>query len=69
MTDHAGQAGVGCHQAGQDADERRLAGPVRPYQAVELAGLQPQVYPSEGAHLAEGALDLRGQKHGVGGSF
>jgi hypothetical protein len=49
---HGGGAGVGAHQCGQDADHRRLAGPVRAQQGEHAAALDPQVDAVEHPHPA-----------------
>ncbi len=51
------RAGVGAVQAGEDPDQRRLAGAVLAEQAVNLAPPERQVDPVVGEHSGEGLRD------------
>jgi hypothetical protein len=51
--EQADTAGVGAEQAEQDADGGRLAGPVRPEEAVHLAGLHLEVEPVQRPRRSE----------------
>jgi len=67
----AGLAGVGAQQRGQDPHGRRLARAVRPEQAEDRPGLDPEVDPAQGFHvpvgLAQAArLDRRFTHRGAG---
>ena len=49
---------VGAREPGEDRDERRLAGAVRPEQAEELALLDGEAHAGERLHAAEAAGDI-----------
>ncbi len=55
--------GAGRPDAGQDLDERRLAGAVVADQRVDLAGLEPEVDAAEGRHAGELLAEPLGFEH------
>src|SRR5207248_1116527 len=59
-------AGLGAVDAGEDLDERRLAGPVLTDEAVYLAGEERDVAVLERMHGAEALLRVLERKHRFG---
>ena len=53
-----GRPGVGAQQTEEHTDGRRLAGAVRPEEAVDLAGFDLQVEAVQGARVTEGLDEL-----------
>ena len=58
-------AGIGAHETGQDIEQRRLAGAVRPDQPENLAALEGEAAIVYGPDAAEGFANVVGSDHAI----
>ena len=63
---HAGLAAIGGQQRGEDAHDRRLAGPVGAEQAEHGAGAGVEVDPGQGLHVTVGLVEVPRDDGGLG---